>query len=163
MDTDGRICEADVTGEIVVRGYNVMTGYFNNPEATADTIDTDGWLHTGDIGTLDVDGNIRITDRLKDMFISGGFNCYPAEIENQLCSTGCGAGCRHWHADERMGEVCAAFVVPTPNSGINDASLIAWSREHMANYKVPRRVIFTDNLPLNASGKVLKTTLRTML
>ena len=164
MDADGRMCEADVPGEIVVRGYNVMTGYFNNPEATADTIDTDGWLHTGDIGTLDVDGNIRITDRLKDMFISAGFNCYPAEIENQLL--------QHQDVaqvavigmpDERMGEVCAAFVVPTPSSGINDASLIAWSREHMANYKVPRRVIFTDNLPLNASGKVLKTTLRTML
>ena len=164
MDTDGRICDADEAGEIVVRGYNVMTGYFNNPEATADTIDTDGWLHTGDIGTLDVDGNIRITDRLKDMFISGGFNCYPAEIENQLL--------QHEDVaqvavigmpDERMGEVCAAFVVPTPDSGINDASLIAWSREHMANYKVPRRVIFTDALPLNASGKVLKTTLRTML
>jgi len=164
MDTEGRICDADEPGEIVVRGYNVMVGYFNNPEATAETIDADGWLHTGDIGTLDADGNIRITDRLKDMFISGGFNCYPAEIENQLL--------QHKHVaqvavigmpDERMGEVCAAFVVPTPNSGINDASLIAWSREHMANYKVPRRVIFTDTLPLNASGKVLKTTLRTML
>ena len=164
MDTEGRICDADEPGEIVVRGYNVMVGYFNNPEATAETIDADGWLHTGDIGTLDAEGNIRITDRLKDMFISGGFNCYPAEIENQLL--------QHKHVaqvavigmpDERMGEVCAAFVVPTPNSGINDASLIAWSREHMANYKVPRRVIFTDTLPLNASGKVLKTTLRTML
>jgi len=164
MDTEGRICDADEPGEIVVRGYNVMVGYFNNPEATAETIDADGWLRTGDIGTLDADGNIRITDRLKDMFISGGFNCYPAEIENQLL--------QHKHVaqvavigmpDERMGEVCAAFVVPTPNSGINDASLIAWSREHMANYKVPRRVIFTDTLPLNASGKVLKTTLRTML
>jgi len=164
MDTEGRICDPDEPGEIVVRGYNVMVGYFNNPEATAETIDADGWLHTGDIGTLDAEGNIRITDRLKDMFISGGFNCYPAEIENQLL--------QHKHVaqvavigmpDERMGEVCAAFVVPTPNSGINDASLIAWSREHMANYKVPRRVIFTDTLPLNASGKVLKTTLRTML
>ena len=164
MDTEGRICDADEPGEIVVRGYNVMVGYFNNPEATAETIDADGWLHTGDIGTLDADGNIRITDRLKDMFISGGFNCYPAEIENQLL--------QHKHVaqvavigmpDERMGEVCAAFVVATANSEIDDASLIAWSREHMANYKVPRRVIFTDTLPLNASGKVLKTTLRTML
>ena len=164
MDTEGRICDADEPGEIVVRGYNVMVGYFNNPEATAETIDADGWLHTGDIGTLDAEGNIRITDRLKDMFISGGFNCYPAEIENQLL--------QHKHVaqvavigmpDERMGEVCAAFVVATANSEIDDASLIAWSREHMANYKVPRRVIFTDTLPLNASGKVLKTTLRTML
>ena len=164
MDTEGRICDADEPGEIVVRGYNVMVGYFNNPEATAETIDADGWLRTGDIGTLDAEGNIRITDRLKDMFISGGFNCYPAEIENQLL--------QHKHVaqvavigmpDERMGEVCAAFVVATANSEINDASLIAWSREHMANYKVPRRVIFTDTLPLNASGKVLKTTLRTML
>lgn len=164
MDTEGRICDADEPGEIVVRGYNVMVGYFNNPEATAETIDADGWLHTGDIGTLDAGGNIRITDRLKDMFISGGFNCYPAEIENQLL--------QHKHVaqvavigmpDERMGEVCAAFVVATANSEIDDASLIAWSREQMANYKVPRRVIFTDTLPLNASGKVLKTTLRTML
>ena len=164
MDTEGGLCDADEPGEIVVRGYNVMTGYFNNPEATADTIDADGWLHTGDIGTLDVDGNIRITDRLKDMFISGGFNCYPAEIENQLL--------QHEDVvqvavigmpDERLGEVCAAFIVAAPSSEMSETSLIAWSRENMANYKVPRRVIFTDVLPLNASGKVLKTTLRTML
>ena len=164
MDTEGGLCDADEPGEIVVRGYNVMTGYLNNPEATADTIDADGWLHTGDIGTLDVDGNIRITDRLKDMFISGGFNCYPAEIENQLL--------QHQDVaqvavigmpDERLGEVCAAFIVAAPSSEMSETSLIAWSRENMANYKVPRRVIFTDVLPLNASGKVLKTTLRTML
>jgi acyl-CoA synthetase (AMP-forming)/AMP-acid ligase II len=164
MDTEGRICDADEPGEIVVRGYNVMVGYFNNSEATAETIDADGWLHTGDIGTLDADGNIRITDRLKDMFISGGFNCYPAEIENQLLQhEDIAQVAVIGMPDERMGEVCAAFVVATANSEIDDASLIAWSREHMANYKVPRRVIFTDTLPLNASGKVLKTTLRTML
>ena len=113
VDGTGATTPAGEPGEIWVRGYNLMLGYIGNPEATAEAIDTDGWLHTGDIGVLDADGNIKITDRLKDMFITGGFNVYPAEVEAILG--------RHPDIaqasvvgvpDDRMGEVCAAFVIP---------------------------------------------------
>ena len=148
-------------GEVVVRGYNVMQGYFEDPEATAETIDPQGWLHTGDVGVMDEAGNLRITDRIKDMFIMGGFNCYPAEIESlmfahddiaQVAVIGI--------ADERMGEVGMAFVVPKPGRRPTPESVIAWCREHMANYKVPRRVEVVDALPMNAMGKVTKFVLR---
>jgi acyl-CoA synthetase (AMP-forming)/AMP-acid ligase II len=150
-------------GEIVVRGYTVVSGYFEDPDATAEAIDEEGWLHTGDIGVMDDDGNVRITDRKKDMFIVGGFNAYPAEIEGALL--------RHPDLsqaavigipDERLGEVGCAFVVPRPGAdvvGLAD-ELVAWSRDQMANYKVPRRVEVVEALPTNASGKVLKTELR---
>jgi len=136
-------------GEIVCRGYNVMLGYLDNPEATAETIDADGWLHTGDIGTMDDRGYVAITDRKKDMFIVGGFNAYPAEIENAILAHPAVAqvavvGVR----DERMGEVGAAFVVPRHGHDVDPDQLIRWCRDNMANYKVPR------------SGKVLKTELR---
>ena len=152
-------------GEIVCRGYNVMPGYFENPEATAEAIDAEGWLHTGDIGTLDERGYVRITDRKKDMFIVGGFNAYPAEIENALMdhpaiSRVAVVGV----PDERMGEVGHAFVVLRPQAVIDipnfAADLIAWSRDRLANYKVPRRVTVVEDLPVNASGKVLKYQLR---
>ena len=148
-------------GEIVVRGYNVMNGYFEDPEQTAEAIDTDGWLHTGDVGTMDAEGNIKITDRKKDMYIVGGFNAFPAEIEALLL--------RHPEIalvavvgipDERMGEVGMAFVVPKAGASPTADEIIAWSRDHMANYKAPRRVAIVDALPLNASGKVLKHELR---
>jgi acyl-CoA synthetase (AMP-forming)/AMP-acid ligase II len=148
-------------GEIVVRGYNVMRGYFDDPAATAETIDADGWLHTGDIGVMDDRGYIRITDRIKDMFIVGGFNCYPAEIENMLrehpeISQVAVVGV----PDERMGEVGMAFVVPAPGETPSPEAIIAWCREHMANYKVPRYVERVDALPMNAMGKVTKFVLR---
>lgn len=164
MRADGSLASTDETGEIVVRGFNVMQCYFNNEQATAATIDENGWLHTGDIGSLDAGGNIRITDRLKDMFISGGFNCYPAEIENQLLNhVDVAQVAVVGMPDERMGEVTAAFVVRAASSQMHEADLISWSRAQMANYKVPRRVIFVDALPLNASGKILKTELRALL
>ena len=100
-------------GEIVVRGYNVMQGYFEAPEQTAEVIDADGWLHTGDIGTMDADGYVAITDRKKDMFISGGFNAYPAEIERLLLThPDVAQAAVIGVPDERMGEVGMAFVVP---------------------------------------------------
>jgi len=148
-------------GEIVVRGYNVMRGYFDDPEQTAEAIDADGWLHTGDIGTMDDGGNIVITDRKKDMFIVGGFNAYPAEIESMLLGHDAIAQVAVVGIpDERMGEVGMAFVVPKVGAAPTEDEIVAWSREHMANYKAPRRVAFVDALPLNASGKVLKHELR---
>ncbi|OUS26924.1 fatty acid--CoA ligase [Gammaproteobacteria bacterium 45_16_T64] len=150
-------------GEIVFRGFNVMKGYFENADATTETMDDEGWLHTGDVGILDEQGNLKITDRLKDMFITGGFNCYPAEIEkilagNEDITMSAVIGV----PDERMGEVAKAFVVLKPGVSMTDKELNSWCREHMANYKVPRKIQFVDALPLNASGKVLKTELRTL-
>jgi HIP---CoA ligase len=158
---DGAGVPAGQPGEVVTRGYHVMRGYLDDPAATAEAIDGDGWLHTGDIGVMDDRGYLRITDRKKDLFIVGGFNAYPAEIEGILL--------RHPAVsqvavigipDDRMGEVGMAFVVPRPGASVDEAGLIAWAREEMANYKVPRRVMVVDALPLNASGKVLKTELR---
>lgn len=160
----GEALEAGEAGEIQLRGFHLMQSYFNNPRATEDTMTSDGWLRTGDIGILDERGYLRITDRLKDMFICGGFNCYPAEIENNLLAhPGIQAVAVVGAPDERLGEVAHAFVVRAPEAALDEASLIAWSREQMANYKVPRGVSFVDALPLNASGKVLKTQLREQL
>jgi acyl-CoA synthetase (AMP-forming)/AMP-acid ligase II len=148
-------------GEVRVRGYNVMKGYFDDPEATAETITPDGWLKTGDIGVMDENGYLRITDRIKDMFIVGGFNCYPAEIENLLCSmSGIAQAAVIGIPDERMGEVAKAFLVLRPGASLEASEVIDWCRRNMANYKVPRAVEFVDALPVNAAGKVLKTVLR---
>ena len=160
-DEKGQAVGPGQPGEVVVRGYNVMAGYFADPEATAETIDGEGWLHTGDIGVVDEAGNVKITDRTKDMFIVGGFNAYPAEIE-QLMSRHPSVGqvAVVGVPDHRLGEVGKAFVVPRANATVDPEELIAWCREHMANYKVPRSVEVLDALPLNASGKVLKYELR---
>ena len=148
-------------GEVLIRGYNVMKGFIGNPEATAEAIDDEGWLHTGDIGVMDAAGNLRITDRIKDMFIVGGFNAYPAEIENillthpeisQVAVLGI--------PDNRMGEIGVAFVIAKPDTQLTSEHVLAWSRESMANYKVPRHVFLVEEFPLNASGKVLKYKLR---
>ncbi|GHF58047.1 3-[(3aS,4S,7aS)-7a-methyl-1,5-dioxo-octahydro-1H-inden-4-yl]propanoyl:CoA ligase [Streptomyces mashuensis] len=158
---DGTALPAGEPGEILVRGYQVMSGYFEDPEATAAAVDADGWLHTGDVGVLDADGNLSVTDRLKDMFVVGGFNAFPAEIEQVLC--------RHPEVaeaavvgvpDARLGEVGRAYVVLRGPGRLSAGELIAWARREMANYKVPRTVEFVAELPRNASGKVVKRLLR---
>jgi acyl-CoA synthetase (AMP-forming)/AMP-acid ligase II len=148
-------------GEVLVRGYNVMRGFVDDAEATAEAIDADGWLHTGDIGVMDERGNLKITDRKKDMFIVGGFNAYPAEIEGMVLEHPAVAQVAIVGApDTRMGEVGYAYVVPRHGARIEADELTAWCRQKMANYKVPRYVEVVDALPLNASGKVLKYELR---
>jgi acyl-CoA synthetase (AMP-forming)/AMP-acid ligase II len=150
-------------GEIIVRGYNVMQGYFNDSEATDAAVDRAGWLHTGDVGVMDLAGNVTVTDRLKDMYVSGGFNVYPAEIEAVLrLHSDVGQVAVIGVPDRRLGEVGLALVVPTggtPPDDLEDA-LISWAKERLANYKVPRSVTVVESLPLNASGKVLKRELR---
>jgi acyl-CoA synthetase (AMP-forming)/AMP-acid ligase II len=161
VDDGGHPLPAGEPGEVVIRGYNLMKEFFNDPEATAAAIDSDGWLHTGDVGVLDEAGNLRITDRTKDMFIVGGFNAYPAEIENMLLRhPGVGQVAVVGIPDARMGEVGMAFVVRRPGVDVAADQLIAWARDEMANYKVPRYVEFVDALPMNASNKVLKFELR---
>ena len=151
-------------GEVLLRGPNVMLGYLDDPDATAAAIDADGWLHTGDIGTVDDAGNLRITDRLKDMYICGGFNVYPAEVEQALMRLpGVADVAVIGVPDERLGEVGRAFVVARPDAALDEAAVIAHAREHVANFKVPRSVAFVDALPRNPGGKVVKPQLREMV
>ena len=161
VDDEGKDVPRGQPGEVVVRGYNVMRGYFEDPGATRETIDPQGWLHTGDVAVMDERGYLRITDRIQDMFIVGGFNCYPAEIESLLFGSGLFAQVAVVGVpDERMGEVGVAFVVPAPGRQLTPQGVIGWCRENMANYKVPRRVEIVDALPMTASGKVQKFALR---
>jgi acyl-CoA synthetase (AMP-forming)/AMP-acid ligase II len=161
VDGTGAEVPSGESGEILLRGGSVMSHYLDDDEASAATLSPDGWLRTGDIGTVDECGLLRIVGRAKDMFIVGGFNAYPAEIENALR--------RHPQIrdaavigvpDARLGEVGMAFVVAAPGASVAGPDIIAWSREQMANYKVPRVVELIDELPLNATGKVEKQQLR---
>ena len=158
---DGSEVEAGEAGEIVLRGPSVMSHYLDDPSATAVALSEDGWLRTGDIGKLEPDGLLRIVGRAKDMFIVGGFNAYPAEIENlMLAHPAIHSVAVIGIPDERLGEVGMAFVVLAEGMSATSEELVAWSRDHMANYKAPRRVQFLDALPLNATGKVMKDELR---
>ena len=164
VDSDRNDVPAGEAGEILLRGGSIMSHYLDDPEATAEAVDAEGWLGTGDLGVIDEGGCLRIVGRSKDMFIVGGFNAYPAEIENALL--------RHPDVqqvavigipDERLGEVGMAFVVARPGSSPGAEEIIEWSRAQMANYKVPRRVELIDQLPINATGKVVKDDLRARL
>ncbi|WP_183408143.1 FadD3 family acyl-CoA ligase [Nocardioides pocheonensis] len=151
-------------GELLLRGEFVMLGYLDDPAATAEAIDPDGWLHTGDIGRLDEQGNLTITDRLKDMYISGGFNVYPAEVEQALMRLdGVQDVAVVGVPDERMGEVGRAYVVVSAGSTatVDADAVLAFAKERLANFKVPRQVVLVDALPRNLGGKVLKNELRT--
>ncbi len=160
-DAAGRTVPAGEPGEVLLRGYHVMQGYFDDEAATREAIDADGWLHTGDVGVIDERGYLRITDRLKDMYISGGFNCYPAEIERLMAPHPAIAQAAVIGVpDERMGEVGCAYVILKPGATLGEADGIAWCRTQMANYKVPRHMRFVDTLPVNASNKVDKKLLR---
>lgn len=142
-------------GEVLVRGYGVMQGYLGEPEATAQAIDDDGWLHTGDLGNIGDTGRLRVVGRKKDMFIVGGFNAYPAEIEGFLLEHPAVAQAAVIGVpDDRLGQVGRAFVVA--KTTVSEDDLIAWCRERMAGFKAPRSIKFLDALPLNATGKVMK-------
>ena len=161
VDEQGLTVPRGEPGEVLVRGYNVMRGYLDDPVATAEAIDPEGWLHTGDVGVLDAEGYLRITDRRKDMYIAGGFNCYPAEIEKIMAAhPGVAQVAVIGIPDPRLGEVGQAFVIRRAGTALDETTLIAWCRDNMANYKVPRRIEFVDALPTNAAGKVQKFALR---
>jgi acyl-CoA synthetase (AMP-forming)/AMP-acid ligase II len=156
-DETGGEVDTGKPGEVLLRGENVMLGYLDDPAATDAAIDADGWLHTGDIGHVDGNGNVTITDRLKDMYVSGGFNVYPAEVERALSAMpGIHEAAVIGVADERMGEVGKAFLRTDSDGQPSEKDVLARCRTVMANYKIPRYVEFRDELPHNASGKVLK-------
>jgi acyl-CoA synthetase (AMP-forming)/AMP-acid ligase II len=157
----GRDAAPGEPGEILLRGPNVMLGYLDDPAATRAAVGDGGWLHTGDVGHLDPRGYLTITDRLKDMYICGGFNVYPAEVEQVLARLdGVAEAAVIGVADARLGEVGKAYVVTRPGSALDEASVLAFCRERLANYKMPRQVEFLAGLPRNPSGKPLKRLLR---
>jgi long-chain acyl-CoA synthetase len=154
---DGTEADTDEPGEICIRGHNVMKGYLNRPEATAEVIDERGWFRTGDVGKRDADGYFYIVDRQKDMIIRGGFNVYPRELEEVLSihpevSLAAVIGVPH----DSHGEEVKAFVIRTPDATITEAELVAWCKRNMAAYKYPRIVEFRDSFPMTATGKILK-------
>ncbi|WP_067490772.1 AMP-binding protein [Actinomadura hibisca] len=160
VDDAGRDLPPGEPGEILVGGYGVMRGYWRDPERTAEAVDAEGWLRTGDIGTLDEAGNLAIVDRKKEMFIVSGFNAYPAEIEGLLLRCPLvGQAAVVGVPDAAQGEVGWAYVVPAPGTAPDPADIVAWARGNMSNYKVPRRVILVDSLPVNVNGKIDKPSL----
>ena len=152
---------AEGTGEVLLRGPNMMLGYLDDPAATSEAIDPGGWLHTGDVGRLDAAGYLTITDRLKDMYICGGFNVYPAEVEQVLARLDSVADAAVVGVpDGRLGEVGRAYIVTRAGRVLDEPTVLEFCRQRLANYKVPRQVEFRDVLPRNPSGKVLKRQLR---
>ena len=151
-------------GEILTRGYHVMLGYFDNPTATAEAIDADGWLHTGDLGSMDERGYCRIEGRVKEMIIRGGENIYPREIEQLLFShPGVADVAVVGAPDDYWGEEVVALVRPAPGQSPTEEELFAFCRQHLAAHKTPRRWVFVDEFPLTPSGKVQKFVLRQRL
>ncbi|WP_433439484.1 AMP-binding protein [Nonomuraea sp. CA-141351] len=161
VDDDGKEVAAGERGEILQRGYGVMRGYWGEPARTAEAVDRDGWLHTGDVGVLDPSGNLAIVDRKKELYIVNGFNVSPAEVESLLLREGSLAQAAVVGVpDAATGEAGLAYVVPRPGVSADPEALLAWARENMSNYKVPKRLVVVDSLPTNANGKIDKLALR---
>jgi O-succinylbenzoate-CoA ligase len=159
VDPDGKDCAPGVPGELIIKGRNVMREYWNLPEATAETL-RDGWLHTGDVATMDDEGFFYIVDRIKDMIISGGENIYPAEVEKVLAGLpGVSQVAVIGKSDEKWGEVPTAIIVRSAE-GIDEEGVIAYCEGKLARYKTPKTVLFVDELPLTPTGKVQKRILR---
>ncbi|GAA3138036.1 AMP-binding protein [Nonomuraea salmonea] len=161
VDDDGKEVAPGERGEILQRGYGVMRGYWGEPERTAEVVDAGGWLHTGDVGVLDEAGNLAIVDRKKELYIVNGFNVSPAEVESLLLREGSLAQAAVIGVpDPVSGEAGVAYVVGRPGVRPDPAALIAWAKANMSGYKVPKRVIVLDALPVNVNGKVDKLALR---
>jgi fatty-acyl-CoA synthase len=161
VDSKGKELPAGETGELCFKGDCVANGYFRMEEESAEAFDTDGWLHSGDMGYLDDEGYITLMGRKKEMYIQGGFNVYPAEVENLLTkhpSVAMAAGIGI--PDPVHGEVGRYYIVPQPGCELTDEELKSYCSEHLADYKVPRQIVFRQSLPLTPVGKVMKATLQ---
>jgi acyl-CoA synthetase (AMP-forming)/AMP-acid ligase II len=164
VDDNGVEVPRGTPGELFVRGYNVMQGYWDEPVKTAETITEEGWLRTGDIGVMDDRGFVRLTDRKKDVIFVGGFNVYPAEVERLLGQhPDVEAIAVVGKPDARLGEVPVAFLEVRPGSELTEEAFLEWAAQRISNFKAPRRAIVVDGLPRNASAKILKTDLRARL
>ncbi|WP_372810570.1 hypothetical protein [Litorivivens sp.] len=154
---------AGEVGELMIRGAIVMDGYFGNEKATQETIEPDGWLHTGDLATMDRQGNISIVDRKKDMILTAGYNVYPAEIERVLAThPDVALAAVGSVADELKGELAKAYVIPKEGCSPSEEDIIAYCREHLAAYKVPRAVQFVADVPKTSTGKIMRRELHTL-
>jgi fatty-acyl-CoA synthase len=150
-------------GEVCTRGYSVMEGYWNDPQRTAEAIDPEGWMHTGDSGTMDADGYVAIVGRIKDMIIRGGENVYPREIEEYLITHPDVVDAQVVGVpDERFGEIVMAWVILRPGAGLTADELQQYCRGRIAHYKVPSRIEFVSEFPMTVTGKVQKYRLREM-
>ena len=159
----GEECPPNVQGEVCCRGYNVMKGYYKMPEATAEAIDNDGWLHSGDLGTMDEDGYVRISGRIKDMIIRGGENVYPREVEEFLLQMEGVSDVQVVAVPSRKyGEEVGAFIIPKDEADITPEDVRDFCRGKVAWYKIPRYVALLEAYPLTASGKIMKYKLREM-
>jgi fatty-acyl-CoA synthase len=159
----GEFLPQDMEGELVLRGPSRSSGYFGNPEATAEAVDAAGWFHTGDVAKYDAEGYFFIVDRKKDMFISGGENVYPAEIERALYGHPAVEMCAVIGVpDEKWGEVGKAFVALKPDCQMTESEALAFLRERLASYKTPKYVVFLEELPMAATGKILKRELKSL-
>jgi acyl-CoA synthetase (AMP-forming)/AMP-acid ligase II len=161
VDDSGSTLPAGSTGEIVTRSSANMLGYFEMPEATAEALDAEGWMRTGDAGYLDTDGYLYLQDRVKDMIISGGENIYPAEVENAIFGHPAVAEVAVVGVpDDKWGESVKAVIVPVAGAARNDADVLAWVAARIARYKVPKSIDWVSALPRNHTGKVLRRVLR---
>jgi fatty-acyl-CoA synthase len=160
----GAVVPVGGVGELQIRGFGVMAGYFDEPDATAATIDPDGWLHTGDLATMDARGYLTITGRLKDMIVTGGINVYPAEIEATIAAHPSVADVAVLGMpDRRWGEAVVAVVRVAPGTPRDAGDLEKFARGRLAPFKVPKRWVFADEFPMTASGKVQKFVLREII
>ena len=159
----GKECAVDEPGEVCCRGYLVMQGYYKNPQATAEVIDSNGFLHSGDLGAKDKDGYFRITGRIKDMIIRGGENIYPREIEEYLYQL---EGLKDVQiiavASPRYGEEVGAFIIPREGMTLTEEIVKDFCRGQIARHKIPKYIFFVDSFPLTGSGKIQKYKLREM-
>ncbi|NLT52421.1 MAG: AMP-binding protein, partial [Ignavibacteria bacterium] len=159
----GKECPPDVQGEICCRGYSLMKGYYKNPQATAEVIDKEGWLHSGDLGVKTKDGYFKVTGRIKDMIIRGGENIYPREIEEFLYTM---PGIKDIQvagvASEKYGEQVGAFIIKKEGVNICEEDVIDFCRGKISRFKIPKYVFFVENYPMTASGKIQKYKLREM-
>ena len=150
-------------GELMVNGPIVMMGYFNDEEKTREALEPDGWLHTGDLGTMDADGCVYIVDRKKDMILTGGYNVYPAEIERVLAAHPAVALAAVGKLpDDIKGEIAKAYVVLKTNMTSTEDEMIAFCRKTLAAYKCPRKVQFVDDVPKTSTGKIMRRELHTL-